>query len=194
VFALGDACGHGPEAASLAGHVRSCLGALRLVEDSPDRLLVLLNQAIRTTSGSRFTTAVLGNLTVREDGHVRLVLGCAGHPAPLVVRATGAVEEIIVTGGLLGVFPEVQFDRAEVTLAPGELCLLYSDGVTEARRGDAGAEQFGSERLRAVVRTHAADRADALVDAVHTELDRWLAGRNHDDITLLAIQAAPDPR
>lgn len=193
VFALGDACGHGPDAASLAGHVRSCLGALRLVERAPDRLLTLLNRAISTTSGSRFTTAVVGGLVVGDDRRVRLELASAGHPAPLVLRAGGAVEEVVVAGGLLGVFPDVRFDRTAVVLAPTEVCLVYSDGVTEARRGDAGGEQFGTERLRAIVRDHAGAPADDLVDAVHTELDGWLAGRNHDDITLLAIQAEPEP-
>jgi serine phosphatase RsbU (regulator of sigma subunit) len=193
VFALGDACGHGPEAASLAGHVRSCLGALRLVETGPAKLLGLLNHAIRTTSASRFTTAVVGTMVPAGNGSVRLVLGCAGHPAPLIRRADGRVEEVAATGGLIGIFPDVRFTEAKVVLEPGDICLLYSDGLTEARRAGDPAEQFGTERLGELLGELGGATAADLVDAVEADVDRWLAGYSHDDLTLLAIQAVPEP-
>ncbi|HYS41680.1 MAG TPA: PP2C family protein-serine/threonine phosphatase [Pseudonocardiaceae bacterium] len=190
VWALGDACGHGPEAASLAGHVRSCFSALCLVEQEPRRLLDLLNQAIRPTSGSRFTTAVVGRVAI-DGPTVRLTVGRAGHPPPLVLRTDGTVEDLMVTGGLLGVFPDVEFEQVEVSLAPNETCLIYSDGVLEARRSDEEGEQFGLDRLRRLLADYRTATAAALVDGVHGEVVRWLAGRHHDDITLLAIQAGP---
>jgi serine phosphatase RsbU (regulator of sigma subunit) len=192
VWALGDACGHGPEAASLAGHVRSCFGALCLVEQEPSRLLALLNLAIRPTSGSRFTTAVVGRVVV-DGATVRLTVGRAGHPPPLVLRADGTVEDLMVTGGLLGVFPDVEFEQVEIALAANETCLVYSDGVLEARRADEEGEQFGLDRLRRLLVDYRNNTAAELVDGVHGEVVRWLAGRHHDDITLLAIQAGPQP-
>lgn len=192
VWALGDACGHGPEAASLAGHVRSCFGALCLVEQEPMRLLDLLNQAIRPASGSRFTTAVVGRV-VLDGPTVRLTVGRAGHPPPLVLRTDGTVEDLMVTGGLLGVFPDVEFEQVEVVLAPDETCLVYSDGVLEARRADEEGEQFGLDRLRRLLVDYRTATAAELVDGVHGEVVRWLAGRHHDDITLLAVQAGPQP-
>ena len=192
VWALGDACGHGPEAASLAGHVRSCFGALSLVEHAPSRLLALLNQAIRPTSGSRFTTAVVGRVEPVDAG-VKLTVGRAGHPPPLVLRSDGTVEDLMVPGGLLGVFPDVEFEEAEITLAANETCLVYSDGVLEARHGGDEGGQFGLDRLRRVLADYRTASVAELVEGVHGEVIRWLAGRHHDDITLLAIQAAPVP-
>lgn len=191
VWALGDACGHGAEAASLAGHVRSCFGALSLVEQGPSRLLALLNQAIRPTSGSRFTTAVVGRVEPSAHGDVRLTIGRAGHPPPLVLRSDGRVEDLMVPGGLLGVFPDVEFEEYEITLACHETCLVYSDGVLEARHGGAEGEQFGLDRLRQVLAEYRSATVAELVEGVHGEVIRWLAGRHHDDITLLAIQAGP---
>jgi serine phosphatase RsbU (regulator of sigma subunit) len=193
VWALGDACGHGPEAASLAGHVRSCFGALSLVERAPSKLLALLNQAIRPTSGSRFTTAVVGRLQRTGSAGVRLSVGRAGHPPPLVLRADGTVEDLMVSGGLLGVFPDVEFEQAEITLARDETCFVYSDGVLEARHGGPEGEQFGIDRLRRLLAGYRGAPVGELVDGVHSTVVRWLAGRHHDDITLLAIQAGADP-
>jgi serine phosphatase RsbU (regulator of sigma subunit) len=191
MWALGDACGHGPEAASLAGHVRSCFGALSLVERAPSKLLALLNQAIRPTSGSRFTTAVVGRVEPVAGDGVRLTVGRAGHPPPLVLRSDGTVEDLMVPGGLLGVFPDVEFEEHEITLAGNETCLVYSDGVLEARQGGDEGEQFGLDRLRRVLASYRAASVAELVEGVHGEVIRWLAGRHHDDITLLAIQAGP---
>lgn len=192
VWALGDACGHGPEAASLAGHVRSCFGALSLVERAPSKLLALLNHAIRPTSGSRFTTAVVGRVQRLAGDAIRLSVGRAGHPPPLVLRADGTVEDLMVPGGLLGVFPDVEFEQAEITLRHDEVCLVYSDGVLEARHGGDEGEQFGLDRLRQVVAGYRGVGVDELVDGVHGEVISWLAGRHHDDITLMAFQPA-DP-
>jgi serine phosphatase RsbU (regulator of sigma subunit) len=165
---------------------------LCLVEQEPSRLLSLLNQAIRPTSGSRFTTAVVGRVAL-DGPTVRLTIGRAGHPPPLVLRTDGTVEDLMVTGGLLGVFPDVEFEQVEVVLAANETCLVYSDGVLEARRSDEEGEQFGLDRLRRLLVDYRTTDAAELVDGVHGEVMRWLAGRHHDDITLLAIQAGPEP-
>ncbi|HEX9337336.1 MAG TPA: PP2C family protein-serine/threonine phosphatase, partial [Pseudonocardiaceae bacterium] len=148
---------------------------------------------IRPTSGSRFTTAVVGRVERVDGAGVRLSVGRAGHPPPLVLRSDGTVEDLMVPGGLLGVFPDVEFDQAEITLARDETCFVYSDGVLEARHGGEEGEQFGLDRLREVLAGYRGATADELVDGVHDEVVAWLAGRHHDDITLLAIQADPPP-
>ncbi|GAA0592808.1 PP2C family protein-serine/threonine phosphatase [Kutzneria viridogrisea] len=189
LFLLGDVCGNGVEAAALAGRIRQSLQALRLVEAQPARLLHLLNRAILSTGDNRFATLVLGALRRGPDGGLRLTLASGGHPCPVLVRADGQVEEVAVPGTLVGVLPDPHFGETEVVLAPGEVCLLYSDGVTEARGGSDGVEQFGLSRLCEALSGGAGLNAAELTWQVEQELDRWLGGRDHDDVALLAVQA-----
>jgi serine phosphatase RsbU (regulator of sigma subunit) len=89
------------------------------------------------------------------------------------------------------VLPDVRFQSAEVVIRPGETLLLYTDGVTEARAASDREELFGEERLQAVLCECAGLRADAAVDVVRRAVFDWLGPAEHDDITLLAVQAAP---
>jgi serine phosphatase RsbU (regulator of sigma subunit) len=189
LFLLGDVCGNGVEAATLAGRIRHTVEALRLVETEPTKLLHLLNKAILTNSDNRFATLVVGTMERLDSGAVRLRLASGGHPSPLVLRASGAVEEIAVPGTLVGVLPDPHFGEAGVTLSAGDVCLLYSDGVTEARGGSDGREQFGSHRLTEAMAAGAGLAAADLTHHVEHRLNHWLAGRDHDDVALLALQA-----
>lgn len=189
LFLLGDVCGNGVEAATLAGRIRHTVEALRLVETEPTKLLHLLNKAILTSADNRFATLVVGALERLDSGVVRIRLASGGHPSPIVLRATGAVEEIAVPGTLVGVLPDPHFGEATVTLSAGDVCLLYSDGVTEARGGNDGSEQFGAHRLTEAVGTGVGMPADDLTRHIERRLDAWLVGRDHDDVALLALQA-----
>jgi hypothetical protein len=147
VVVLGDVCGRGPEAAALTGEVRQTLRALRLVEATPAEMLTVLNQAmLESGPPHRFVTLVIGSIERADHGRVRLTLASGGHPPPLLLRADGTVEEVPTSGTLIGVVPETIVHPATVELAPGELCLLFSDGLIEARGGPAGAEHGGPAR------------------------------------------------
>ena len=189
LFLLGDVCGNGVEAATLAGRIRHTVEALRLVETEPTKLLHLLNKAILTSADNRFATLVVGALERLDSGAVRIRLASGGHPSPFVLRASGAVEEITVPGTLVGVLPDPHFGEATVTLSAGDVCMLYSDGVTEARGGSDGREQFGAHRLSEAIGSGAGMPADALTRHVEHHLNAWLADRDHDDVALLALQA-----
>ncbi|GAA3434638.1 PP2C family protein-serine/threonine phosphatase [Kutzneria kofuensis] len=189
LFLLGDVCGNGVEAATLAGRIRHTVEALRLVETEPTKLLHLLNKAILTSADNRFATLVVGVLERLESGSLRVRLASGGHPSPVVLRASGAVEEITVPGTLVGVLPDPHFGEASVTLSAGDVCMLYSDGVTEARGGNDGREQFGAHRLNEAVGSGVGMPAGDLTRHVEHRLDDWLAGRDHDDVALLALQA-----
>lgn len=189
LFMLGDVAGNGVEAAALAGRIEHSVAALRLVESRPARLLYLLNQTILGNSDNRFATLVLGSLSKGDDG-LELVLASGGHPPPVVLRADGTVQEVVVPGTLVGVLAEPRFGEATVMLAPGEVCLLYSDGVTEARGGQDGQEQFGAQRLGEAMAGATGMSADELTSHIERKLEHWLGGREHDDIALLAVQAS----
>src|ERR1700755_1233635 len=105
------------------------------------------------------------------------------------MRSDGTVEEIRVSGTLVGALRDAEFGGTEMVLAPGETCLLYSDGVTEARGGAHGRDLFGEKRLEAALAGCAGAPAAVVCQRVLQLLVEWLAGQDHDDVALLALQA-----
>ncbi|MFE1783179.1 PP2C family protein-serine/threonine phosphatase, partial [Streptomyces sp. NPDC059506] len=113
----------------------------------------------------------------------------ARHPAPLILRGDGRVEEAETRGTLIGVVPSVTSTTWETVLEPGETCLLFSDGVTEARGGASGNEMFGTQRLSGALAECARMPVRAVVERVEMLTAQWLGGNEHDDIALLAVGA-----
>ncbi|MGH3672122.1 MAG: PP2C family protein-serine/threonine phosphatase [Pseudonocardiaceae bacterium] len=189
LLTLGDVCGKGAEALAESGRVQHSLGALMLIEQDPTRLLYLLNRALLTAGRTVFTTLVLGSLRPAEVG-CRLTLATGGHPPPLVLRTSGRVDEVGVPGTVVGILPEARFGRTSITLAPGETCLLYSDGVTEAGSGTGDSqEQFGSARLAACLRDCVGMTAQAVAEHVEHTITTWLGRNDGDDLAVLAVRA-----
>ncbi|MDG4758278.1 PP2C family protein-serine/threonine phosphatase [Micromonospora sp. WMMD710] len=193
VFFLGDVSGKGVEAAVFTGQLRQCLQALHRLESHPGRLLRLLNDALLETTQAhgqgRFATMVLGVARPHRDGGLTLTMAGGGHLPPLVLRASGEVESVPLRGMLIGVVPDPRVGEVTVRLAPGETCLLYSDGVTEARGGRRGDEQFGPERLVTAVTGCQRMPAPALAERVEQVTCDWLGHGDHDDIAVLALRA-----
>ncbi|WP_373316558.1 PP2C family protein-serine/threonine phosphatase [Streptomyces xanthophaeus] len=185
---LGDVCGKGLEAAVMTGKIRNTLHALLPMADDHPRMLNLLNTALLNTHNARFATLVLAS-AVREGGSVKLRLTSAGHPAPLILRSDGAVEEAATYGTLVGALPAVTAETAEVTLAPGETCVLYTDGITEARGGPLGGDMFGDARLQRVLAQCAGMPAEAVVERVQMLASEWVGSGRHDDMAVVAISA-----
>ncbi|GAA4473629.1 PP2C family protein-serine/threonine phosphatase [Phytohabitans houttuyneae] len=194
LFYLGDVSGKGVDAAIFTGQIRQGIQALRGVESDPGRLLRLLNGSVLETARAgghgRFATMVLGAAHPARGGGLALTLASGGHLPPLVLRAGGAVENVALSGMLIGVVPDPRVGAAAIHLQPGETCLLFSDGVTEARGGPRG-EQFGTGRLIDALDSCHRMPAAALAERVAQLTGDWLAGRDHDDIAVLALRAAP---
>jgi len=185
---LGDVCGKGLEAAVLAGKIRNTLHALLPMARDHHRMLALLNGALLDSRHTRFATLVLASAARRgKDVHLRLT--SAGHPAPLVVRADGGVEEVPTRGTLVGALPDIETRGALVTLAPGETCLLYTDGITEAFGGPLGEEMFGEARLKRLLAECAGMPAEAVVEHVRMVAAHWVGDGPHDDMAVVAITA-----
>ncbi|CAM5402235.1 hypothetical protein SALBM135S_01308 [Streptomyces alboniger] len=185
---LGDVAGKGLEAAVLTGKIRNTLHALLPLADDHARMLRLLNNALRTSHHTRFATLVMASVR-RDERGVVLRLTSAGHPAPLVVRRDGRVEEADTRGSLIGVLPEIASRSARVRLAPGETCLLFTDGVTEARGGPLGDTMFGDARLRRALGECAGMPAEAVVERIQMAASQWIGDGCHDDIAVVAISA-----
>jgi len=114
----------------------------------------------------------------------------AGHPRPLLRRASGDCEELDGTGLPFGVDAGVRFaaglEERRVALEPGDLVLIYTDGVIEA---GPPSGQFGMERLKEAFASAPAGSAKGAVDALSAALDGFLGGQPlGDDVTLVALR------
>lgn len=184
---LGDVCGKGLEAAILTGRIRNTLAALRPLAEDHQSVLDLLNRALMSAH-SRFATLVLASVR-RMGSQVRLRLTSAGHPPPLTVRVDGTVEVVPTQGVLLGVLPQVQANTVEIELEPGETCLLYTDGITEARSGLLGGEQFGEQRLQEALSECAGLPPEAVTERIQMLVGQWIGPARRDDMAMVAITA-----
>ncbi|MFF8630249.1 PP2C family protein-serine/threonine phosphatase [Streptomyces werraensis] len=188
--ALGDVAGKGLDAAVLTGKIRNTLHALLPLASDHLRVLRMLNDALLTSHHARFATLVLASVKRQDDGTVGLRLTSAGHLPPLVVRADGRVEEMPTQGTLVGALPRVTARTVETVLAPGDTCLLYTDGITEARGGPLGDELFGEDRLRAALEGCGGMPGEAMVEHVQMLAAQWLEpGSRHDDMAVVAVGA-----
>jgi PAS domain S-box-containing protein len=182
---IGDMCGQGPEAASRTSLARHTLRAAAILEDDPHRVLTLLNQALLDRDEpDRFCSAVYGKLCHLQDG-VRVELVGAGHPAALVRRLDGTVEQLPSGGMVLGIVDEPIFERCAVTLHEGDTIVLYTDGVIEARSVDG--ELFGESRLEAVVSQH---EPQQLARAIEEAVLEFRDSDRADDLAVLVLTAS----
>jgi phosphoserine phosphatase RsbU/P len=187
--AVGDVCGTGPEAAAVTAHVRYTVRALARSGRSPQQILALVNDALleRGDEEQRFCTCLLGVLTPHERG-ATLHLANAGHPRPVLRRPDGRVTELEAVGSLLGVLPELRIREVEVDLGPGDMVVLYTDGVTEAR---SGRDFFGDARLHQLVRSLGDMPAGDVAERVERAARDFAGGGAVDDIAVLVLRV-PD--
>ncbi|QFY10427.1 SpoIIE family protein phosphatase [Nonomuraea phyllanthi] len=189
---LGDVSGKGLEAAVLTGKIRNTLRALVPLADDHQRVLELLNGVLLSQEEpARFVTLVLASIE-RRGARVLVRLTSAGHPPPLIVRNDGRVDTVRAGGTLIGLLEDVTGVTESVLLEPGETCLLYSDGIIEARGGPLGDEFFGEERLREQLRQCAGMPPEALAERVQMLASQWVGGGEHDDMAVVAITAPRD--
>jgi PAS domain S-box-containing protein len=181
---IGDVLGKGAEAAAVTALARYTLRALAARSKSPSVTLATLNdEMLRQSADRRFVTVVLGRFEPRADGGARLVLASGGHPPPLLLRADGTPEVVPCTGTLLGVEPEAHSSDHELEMAPGDTLVLYTDGVTEARRD----RPLTSEALAEALVATAPRGAAALAREVVRLADDAAAGPLRDDLAALVV-------
>ncbi len=182
VVTLGDVCGKGYEAAIVTALVRHTIRALCVGEERPSAVLSGLDEVLHHHPTDRFCTAALLRLRRGPDGwSVTMSLG--GHPQPVLVPADGRPRLWGEHGPLLGVTERPAFTDTTLQLRSGDVLLLYTDGVTEARNGDA---MYGEDRLLLTTGRHAGAPA-ALVAAVVDEVVAFEDGTLRDDVALVAF-------
>ena len=187
VFAIGDVCGKGAEAASVTGMSRDLLRLL--LEDGlglRDALRRLNRALLDHPSTSRFCTVALAQ--VRTDGaDVSAQVCLAGHPEPVLLHADGSTELAGTTGDLLGVLPAdtLELTECDVKLGPGDALVLYTDGVTERRDG---RRMFGQYGLRQALERAVGADADGLAHEVEHAAQSFVDTDLRDDLAILVIR------
>jgi len=182
---VADVCGKGMAASILAASVQSAFQAWAAENFPPDRVCARLNDLVhRRTSPEKFVTFI-AVLYDPETGAI--VYSNAGHNPGIVLRAAGGHELLPAQGTPLGLFPGRSYGSAALTLAPGDLLVLYTDGVTEAANPDD--DEFGLDRLVALVRGVASRPLDEAETAVGEGLAAFAAGVPfHDDRTIVLLR------
>jgi serine phosphatase RsbU (regulator of sigma subunit)/PAS domain-containing protein len=182
---VGDVCGKGLQAAAMTAAARHAIRVIAHWSPDPVETLAKVNEVILAGDyEDRFVTVKLAYL--RWDGdHVHVVLASAGHPGPVVVRPDGRVE--VLSGGSLplGLFPDVEPERDELELEPGDLLFFYSDGVTEARSADM---RYFEERLPDELAGLAGRSAAETTRMVQSLVASFSQDNLRDDMTILVAK------
>jgi PAS domain S-box-containing protein len=181
---IGDVCGKGAEAAAVTALARYTIRAAAAQDSSPAAILSWVNEAMLREDSSRFCTIAVAHLD-RSTPTTRLTVAVGGHPAPLVLRADGSVEEAGAGGTLIGLVEDPTLREATTELAAGDAVLLYTDGVTEA---EAPRRVWTPEELEAVVAGAAGATAQELVDTVAEAALSGLEAPPRDDVAMLALR------
>jgi sigma-B regulation protein RsbU (phosphoserine phosphatase) len=186
-LAIADVAGHGMSASLLMASLQTALHTLVPTANSPVEVLRHLNRFF--VHNVHFTTFVTLFLACFDHTTQTLTYGNAGHNPPLLYCQHGNGSDPIYwlqpTGAAIGLVEEFQITTETVMLAQGDILLLYTDGVTEAM--NAEEEQFGRERLSALVRQEPGLPAKELVQAVRQEVQAFISGEALADDTTIVV-------
>lgn len=188
LLCVADISGKGLPASLLMANIqatlRATLGTRPTLADLAGRVNSLLHAS---TPSNKYATAFF--LTYDpETGECAYVNG--GHVDGIVLRADDSVELLPTTGLPVGLFARAAYEEGKVVLRPGDLLLLYSDGVSEAN--NTAEEEFGIDRMVGVLRAHREEPAAAIVERMVQRIDEFAgAAPQFDDITLMALKRAP---
>lgn len=186
-FAIGDVCGKGVHAATKTSMIKYVVRALVLAGHSPGQIMGEVNEMIAQTGDpSDIVTLWLGRYRP-EEGTLQWADG--GHPPGLLSRADGSIERLEVTGALLGAVAGAPYTESQTDLGCGDTVLLYTDGVTEARRGNIF---FGEDRV-----TGALDRrlsADEIARRLLMAVTSYVRGELRDDVAVLVVRPRCEER
>ena len=119
-----------------------------------------------------------------------MTLTLAGHHQPLVLRATGEVEQIGCLGTALALFDDPELHNTTLELAPGEVLCAFTDGLVEARHG---RDMFGADRVAELLRGHGDLPVDQLASVVVDTVRAFHGDRLGDDLAMLLIRSTATP-
>jgi sigma-B regulation protein RsbU (phosphoserine phosphatase) len=185
VIVVADVSGKGMAASLLAASLDALLMGPIEVGHPPDVICAKVSRRLfARTPPEKYATAFIAAL---DPATGRFLYTNAGHNAGLLVRADGTTRRLEANGLPLGLFPILEYESAEVTLEPGDLVLLYTDGITEAE--SPSGEEYGIERLEALVRAQAKEPLVAVAVAIEAVLEFFTDNQPpSDDRTLVLLR------
>src|SRR5579864_385798 len=187
VLAVADVAGKSIPAAMLMATFQASLKTLSTAQVALPELASNMNRYACTNSqgGLRFTTAFLA-----EYDPVRRTLDYinAGHNNPILRRASGQIERLDVGGLPFGIQPEVKYQSATVTLAPGDWLIIFTDGLVEAE--NARQEEYGEPLLLTAIEAGKTLEPAEMLKRLMAELDLFVGNTpQHDDVTCMLLKA-----
>jgi len=183
---LADIAGKGISGALLMANLQANLRSqYALAIDDLPRLLHSVNRLFcENTPEDRYATLFFADYS---DAGRRLRYVNCGHNPPLLLRANGALERLAATATVLGMFSNWECTVRETALAPGDLLVMYTDGVSEAP--NAAGEEFGEKRLLDYLRSATHSGADAIRTGITAAVQQFSSGAQADDITLVIARS-----
>ena len=183
---LADISGKGIAAALLMANLQANLRSRFMVAlEDPHQLLQSVNQLfVENTPEDSYATLFYADY---DDANHCLRYANCGHNPPLLVRANGDVERLGATATVLGLFTNWTCEVKKVSIGPGDLLVIYTDGVTEAP--DQAREEFGESRLLEIVRAHQQQPVKEILSAILDEVQQFSGASQADDLTLVIARA-----
>ncbi len=184
IFAIADISGKGISAAIIMANLQAVLRTLAQSSQTPCEVCSRLNRHLhQVTDDSKFATFFYAEF---DPSRRRLSYINAGHLLPILAGSCRGQQ--LDKGGMpLGMFPEAQFETGTVEMLPGDIVVLYSDGITEAT--SAIGDEFGEQRLAALIEAHAKKPLAAIQRLVLDAVSSWSGKELEDDMTLLIVRA-----
>ena len=189
-IAIADVAGKGiPAALLMAGFRMSLLAEIRN-EFAIRAVMRKVNSLVfESTDRAKFVTAFYGLLDFRNRV---FTFSNAGHNPPILLRADGSIVNLVDGGVALGVLAEAHYEERPIAVRPGDVLVLYTDGVSEAV--SPGGEQFGTKRIEESMQRRAKQSAREILDGLVADVLEFTGEHGpDDDLTLVVLKAMADP-
>ncbi len=185
VLAIGDVCGKGVNAATKTSMIRYAIRGMVIAGLAPDRIMGELNAMLLEGEdpSSSIVTLWLGLFDITTG---MLTYADGGHPPALLLRPDRAIDRLGTTGALLGGVAGAEWGERTLQVPRGSLLMLYTDGVTEARRAN---RLFGEGRVRRALRS--GGTASQVAERLLAHVQRHCRGDIRDDAAILAVRYLP---
>lgn len=181
-----DISGKGISGALLMANLQAILrGQYALALDDLPRFLRSVNHLFHRNTETNNYATMFFSLYDDASGILRYV-NC-GHNPPVLLRVTGVVERLEATATVLGLFERWECRVAERQLVPGDVLLIFTDGISEAAPGE-DAEEFGDNRLVATLQALRGKYACEILDGIVAEVQRFSQAEQADDMTLIVAR------